>query len=54
MKRILILLEDADFEEINKVKEYNEHTWEQVLFAYADAYKEENGGGMKNGENNNK
>jgi len=37
MKRILIVL---DFKEINKVKEFNNHTWEQALYAYADAYKE--------------
>jgi hypothetical protein len=40
MKRILIVLEDKDFKEINKVKEFNNHTWEQALYAYADAYEE--------------
>lgn len=40
MKRILVVLEDKVFDEINKVKEQNEHTWEQALLAYADAYKE--------------
>lgn len=40
MKRILITLEDKEFQIINKVKEHNKHTWEQVLWAYADAYKE--------------
>jgi len=41
MKRIMIALEDSEYKQINKVKKYNEHTWEQVLFAYADAYKKE-------------
>jgi len=41
MKRILIVVEDDDFKQINKVKEHNGHTWEQALFAYAAAYKKE-------------
>jgi hypothetical protein len=41
MKTIQIHIDDKDFKMINKVKEYNGHTWEQVLFAYADAYKKE-------------
>ena len=41
MKKILIILEEKDFKHINKVKKYNKHTWEQVLFAYADAYKKD-------------
>jgi hypothetical protein len=40
MKRILIILDDADYKHINKIKKLNNHTWEQALFAYADAYAE--------------
>ena len=32
------MVEDEEFKRINKVKEANNHTWEQALFAYADAY----------------
>lgn len=42
MKRILIVLDEATYKQINKVKKYNKHTWEQCLLAYADAYAKEN------------
>jgi hypothetical protein len=50
MKRILIVVEDKVFTEITKVKEKNNHTWEQTLLAYADAYKRRE---KKDGKNNN-
>ena len=41
MKRVLVILTEEEFKIINKVKEQNGHTWEQVLWAYADTFKEE-------------
>ena len=41
MKRILIVLEEKEYNKIKKVKKYNHHTWHQVLNAYVDTYKKE-------------
>ena len=41
MKRILIVVDEANFEYLKKVKDHNGHTWEQCLNAYADMYKDE-------------
>jgi len=41
MKRILIIVDDEAHEYLKKIKNKNNHTWEQALFAYADIYKEE-------------
>lgn len=41
MKRILIVLDKPTYDEINEVKKFNRHTWEECLIAYADAYKSE-------------
>jgi len=40
MKRIMIVLDESSYKQINKVKKLNKHTWEECLFAYADAYAE--------------
>jgi hypothetical protein len=39
MKTVHIHMDNEEYEAIAKVKKQNKHTWEQVLWAYADAYK---------------
>ena len=41
MKRILIVVDEANFDYLKKIKDKNNHTWEQCLYAYADMYNEE-------------